>query len=197
MWVVAIAAAWVCTGALAVAVLRRRGHDTFAWAIVFMALGPLALPLAVSADRHRPPEPSGQARDGELDVLFADDGSAEASAALDTALRFLGANMTSITFAAVVDFEAATTVRGRETVRRAQERLEAFARDTSHSTSAPTDTVVLYGDAAHTLEQFAAEHGYELIVTGSHGAAHLVGRKITRKPAVRASVPVLVGPSAR
>ena len=53
----AIAAGWVATGAVAVALMRRRGHDAFSWAVLFLFLGPIAVPLAISSDRHRPAEP--------------------------------------------------------------------------------------------------------------------------------------------
>lgn len=42
MLILAIAVAWVVTGAIAVAVMVRRGHDTFAWTVLFLFLGPLA-----------------------------------------------------------------------------------------------------------------------------------------------------------
>ena len=54
----ALVVAWLAVGALSVAVMRRRGHDAFAWAIPFLFLGPFALPVAISTDRHRPIEPA-------------------------------------------------------------------------------------------------------------------------------------------
>ena len=90
-----IAAGWLTIGAIAVAVMHRRGHDTFAWAVLFLCMGPLAIPLAVSSHRHRPPDPDSPSHPGRLDVLVADDGSPEAAAALKSALDLLGAQMTS------------------------------------------------------------------------------------------------------
>ena len=107
--------------------MRRRGHDPFAWAVPFLFLGPLALPVAISSDRHRPVEPLRPLPPSGLDVLAFCDGSEDAAAALDTTLTVLGDRATSLTLAAVVDFEAATTVRGRETQREANDRLEVAA----------------------------------------------------------------------
>lgn len=112
MLALAVAAAWLMLGAVSVLVMRRRGHDTFAWAVVFVVLGPLAVPVAVSAERHRVPLPESPHRGGRLDVLAAHDGSPAASAALHAAVHLFGPQMTCLTLAAVVDIEAATTVRG-------------------------------------------------------------------------------------
>ena len=184
---------WLAIGGVATAIMRSRGHDTFAWAVVFLALGPLALPLAMSAERHRPPLPEGPDHDGGLDVLVAHDGSADAAAALE-ALTFLGPQMTSLTLAAVVDLEAPATVRGRDTLREAHERLDALAAGVAGATGAPIETVVLYGEPGHVLQQYATEHGYEVIVMGNRSAtsSHLIHHR-----AARTSVPFLIGPATR
>jgi nucleotide-binding universal stress UspA family protein len=189
-----VAAAWVAFGAGAAAVMHRRGHDMFPWALAFLALGPLALPLAVSAERHHPPLPECPDHDGGLDVLVGQDGSADAAAALEAALTFLGPQMTSLTLAAVVDLEAPGTVRGRDTLREAHERLDALAGGLSGRTAAPVETVVLYGEPGAVLQQYAAEHGYEVIVMGNSSAtsSHLVRRR-----AAHTSVPFLIGPATR
>lgn len=195
---VAVIAAWVLMGAAAVAVMRHRGHDWFAWAVPFLFLGPLAVPLAISSDRHRPTEPARPLPPGGLDVLVCHDGSAEADGALDAAMTLLGDRMTSLTVAAVVDLEAPTTARGRDTQREAQQRLDAIAREVEASTTAPVATVILCGDPAHALQHFAVEQGYELIVVGSRvaGRSHLGSHRLARKLETRRSVPVLIGPTA-
>ena len=197
MSLLVIAAGWLTTGAIAVAVMHHRGHDTFAWAVLFLCMGPLAIPLAVSSHRHRPPDPDSPSHPGRLDVLVADDGSPQAAAALESALGLLGAQMTSVTVAAVVDLEATSTVRGRDTQREAQARLDAVVGDIAGVTEAPVDTVILFGEPTHALQRFAADHGYELIVVGCRSAArsHLVGRGDARKRATHAPVPVFVGPA--
>lgn len=192
----AIAAAWLAVGALAVAAMHRRGHDVFGWAILFLFLGPIAIPLAVSADRHPPPEPGRPAAPGDFDVLVAHDGSAQADAALDCVLA-LCPQATSLTLAAVVDLEAPSTVRGRGTIEEAQDRLNQVARRVEFAASCPVHTVVLHGEPARTLESYAAAHGYELIVaaSGAAGATH-TQRGLVRRLASGSSIPVLVGPSA-
>lgn len=198
MWVFLVVAAWLGTGAVAVAILHRRGHDTFAWAWLFLVLGPLTLPIAISADRHRPPEPAAPSHDGALDALVVHDGSTGADAALDAALSLLGQHLTSLTLAVVLDFEATTTVRGQEEQHEEEQRLDALARSVGVRAKAKVDTVVLFGESSHALQHFAGEHGYELIVAGSHMARrmHLSGRP-ARDLAAETSIPVLIGPSSR
>jgi hypothetical protein len=190
----AIAAGWLAIGAVAVAIMHRRGHDTFAWALVFMFLGPIAVPLAISSDRHRPAEPPRPLPPGGLDVLVFHDGTPDAQAALDTALTFLGQQMTSMTVAAVVDLEAPSTVRGRDTQREAQARLDVLARELETVTSAPVATIILFGEPATALQHFAHDNGYELIVAGSLAARSHLGTRRTGRP--RTSVPVLIGPAS-
>ena len=174
-------AAWLAIGAAAVVAMHRRGHDTFSWAILFVFLGPLALPLAVSSERHPPSPPPWPDHDGAFDVLVAHDGSAATGNALDATLELLGERVTSITLAAVVDTEAASTVRGAGTCHDADERLGAAAEALRSRTAAPVETVVLFGEPCHALSDFAAAHGYELIVGPARVAKH-------------ARVPVLVSP---
>lgn len=189
-----IAAGWVATGAVAVALMRRRGHDTFSWALLFLFLGPIAVPLAISSDRHHPAEPPRPLPPGGLDVLVSHDGTPDAHAALETALNLLSRQMTSITLAAVVDLEVPSTVRGGDTQREAQERLDSLARELATVTSAPVATVVLFGEPATALQHFALENGYELIVAGSVAARWHVGRR--RAGRTHQSVPVLIGPAS-
>jgi nucleotide-binding universal stress UspA family protein len=198
MLTVGIIATWAAVGVVAVMVMRRRGHEPFGWSIVFLFLGPLALPIAISADRHRPPESDRPIRQGELDVLVAHDGSPAASAALDAALALVGTGMTSMTLGEVVDIEAATTVSGRDTTRAAQERLDDVAVRLAPLTACPIATVVLHGDPAHALADFAAENGYELIVVGGSGPGSAWVRRgsVARRLAACSSVAVLIGPNA-
>jgi nucleotide-binding universal stress UspA family protein len=198
MLLVPILIIWVSFGAVAVLILRRRGHDPFGWAIAFLVLGPLAVPLAVSADRQAPPDPPTTAHGGPLDVLVAHDGSPQASAALDTALALMGRGVSSLTLADVVYAETATTFSGRETLQTAEERLEGVRDRLTAATSAPVDTVVLYGAPARALDHFAAQHGYALVVAargGGHGGSPLVRRRVVHQLAASASVPVLIVPA--
>ena len=194
MLALTIAAVWVATGAVAVVLMRRRGHDTFSWALLFLLLGPIAVPIAISSDRHRPAEPPRPLPPGGLDVLVFHDGTRDAQAALGTALTLLSQNMSSMTLAAVVDLEAPSTVRGRDTLCEAQERLDTLALELATVTSGPVATVILFGEPATALQHFALENGYELIVAGSVAArAHVGSRRAGR---THQSVPVLIGPSS-
>jgi hypothetical protein len=106
----------------------------------------------------------------------------------------LGARMTSVTLAAVVDIEASSTVRGRGTEREAQARLDVLAGDVANRAAVPVATVILFGEPAHALQHYALENGYELIVAGSRLAPSPHLR--TRRPGSHAkSVPVLIGPT--
>lgn len=194
--VAVVTAAWVAIGALGVTLMRRRGHDTFAWAIVFMFLGPLGWPVALSADRQPAPQPDRPVHDGGLNVLVACDGSPHARAALDAAVELVGGNMTSLTLATVVDREAATTVRGRDTVADAERRLDELKTAVAPHVLVPIDTLVLYGEPASAIERFAVDHGYELIVAGACGTGRTSGPRgaVAAALAAHAPVPVLVGP---
>lgn len=194
---VALAVAWIAVGAVSVVVMHRRGHDVFSWSLLFLVPGPLAVPLAISAERHIPPEPPCSDHEGRLDVLVAHDGSAEASAAVDTAVTMFGTGMTSLTLAAVVPMEATTTVQGRAVVDEAHAWLDEAARRMASAVDAPVDTVVLHGPPAEVLERFARDHAYEVIVVGSRPrrTTHVGARGVARKLSAGASVPVLVGPS--
>lgn len=188
---------WVALGAIAVTLMRRRGHDTFSWAILFLVLGPIAVPIAISSERHHPAEPPRPLPPGELDLLVFYDGTPDAHAALTAALGLVGARLTSVTLAAVVDLEAASTVRGRETQREAQEHLDAVERVVSTLTTAPVATVILFGEPVTALQHFAVEKEFELIVAGSHAAnGHFAGSSVAGHQS-RRTVPVLVGPAAQ
>lgn len=192
MLALAVATAWFAVGAVAVAIMRKRGHDTFSWALLFVILGPLAVPLAISSDRHRPAEPQRPLPPGDLDALVSHDGTSDARAALEAALALLDGRLTSVTLAAVVDVEAASTVRGRETQREAQERLDALACEVAPLTRARVATVILFGEPAVALQHYASENGYEVIVAGC-GEARTLGQRRLR--GVKHSVPVLIGPA--
>jgi nucleotide-binding universal stress UspA family protein len=192
----AIVVGWLAFGAVAVALMRHRGHDAFAWAIPFLVLGPLAVPIAISSDRHRPIEPERPIPPGGLDVLAFCDGTDDAAAALEVALTVVGDRATSVTLAAVVDLDATTTVRGHETQREAQDRLDDVARRITRRTIAPVGTVVLFGAPQDALQHYAMSHGFELIVAGSDtfGRSRLGKVRVSRAGGTGHTVPVLIGP---
>jgi nucleotide-binding universal stress UspA family protein len=198
VWV-AIVVAWFALGAVAVVVMWRRGHDAFSWAVVFFFLGPLALPVAFSAQRHPPPQTAGHAHPGAFDVLVAHDGSQAAGDALAAALERFAPSITSLTLAAVVDVEAATTVRGRDTERDTYARLDGIAASLGGLPDGSVETVVLHGDPAVALAEFAEQHGYELLVVGGSGpgGSRVLRGSVARRLAMGGEVPVLIGPVHR
>jgi nucleotide-binding universal stress UspA family protein len=199
VWILVVVIAWLAFGALAVVLMWRRGHDAFSWAIVFLVLGPLALPIAVSADRQRPAETVGRPHPGSFDVLVAHDGSQAASDALAAVLEMFSPSMTSLTLAAVIDIEAATTVRGRGTEQDAQARLDEIASRIDGRGQVDVEAVVLHGDPAVALAEFAEQHGYELLVVGGSGpgGSRVLRGSVARRLAVGGKVPVLIGPVHR
>jgi nucleotide-binding universal stress UspA family protein len=59
--------------------------------------------------------------------------------------------------------------------------------------------VVLHGDPAVALAEFAAQHGYELIVVGGSGpgGSHVLRGSVARRLATGGKVPVFIGPVHR
>lgn len=193
MIALALVAGWIVTGIAGVAILHRRGHDIFSWSILFMFLGPIAIPLAISADRHPPEVPDDRMRDGRFDVLVAHDGSAQSADAVCAALELFEDTVTSVTVAAVVDQEAATTVRGADTRRVREDSLAVVASRLRLSCGA-ADTVVLYGEPAAALSTFASGHGFEMIIVPASGTGGSAQRRAAKHLATSAPVPVLVAP---
>jgi len=102
----ALALVLMCTGLVLAGVMGRRGHDPFGWWLLGTVLGPLALPLALSAERKRRSAVvrvlrQGTPGGGPVDVLVGIDGSPEAAAALMAALDLLGPRLGRLTLAAV------------------------------------------------------------------------------------------------
>ena len=87
----AVAAGWVAIGAVAVALMRRRGHDAFSWALLFLFLGPIACrsrsaPIGTAPPSHRVRcPPVGSTSSSPMM------GRPTRQAALESALALLGA----------------------------------------------------------------------------------------------------------
>jgi nucleotide-binding universal stress UspA family protein len=202
----ALAVLWVGVGLLLALVMGRNGHDPFAWWLLGTLLGPLALPLAISAQRRRRGRAwlvrSGRPGRGPVDVLVGLDGSAEATAALAAVLELLGPRLGRLTLATVVDLDA--SVEHDRALARARAELERQARlvqlRLSTGEHGPDDgrrvprLVLLAGHPAEALPRLAAEGGYDLLVVGSRAAGLskvLLGSTATTL-AAHAKVPVLV-----
>ncbi len=163
----ALLLAWACTGVLTAYLLRRRGHDFAPAAVLGFVLGPLFIPLAVDAVRHReravppvrlsPGVPAG----GPVDVLIGLDGEADPVAPAQAAVGLLGPRIGRLTLARAVDFESAESDDWFDAKGEAALELELTSvLLPGHEPS----TVLLPGDPAKALLAHAAEDGYDLVV---------------------------------
>ncbi len=77
--------------------MGRLGHSPYAWGLLGLLLGPIALLLALVEVRNERPwtrlVASGDPGGGPVDVLVGIDGSPESAAATTTTLDLLGGRM--------------------------------------------------------------------------------------------------------
>jgi nucleotide-binding universal stress UspA family protein len=201
-----LAATWVGVGLLLALVMGCHGHDPFAWWLLGTLLGPLALPLAVSAEHRREKWAwlvrAGRPGRGPVDVLVGLDGSGEAAAALATVLELLGPRLGRLILVTVLELDA--SVEHDRAQARARAELERQGRlvqlRLSTGEHGPDDgrrvpaLVLAAGHPAEALARLAAEGGYDLLVVGSRGAGPskvLLGSTATAL-AAHAKVPVLI-----
>jgi hypothetical protein len=111
---------FACIGFVLAIVMGRLGHSTFAWGLLGLVLGPIALLLALVEVRSERPwwtrrVASGHPGSGPVDVLVGIDGSPESAAATTAALGLLGDRVGRLTLVAVteVDDSTAATRSGR------------------------------------------------------------------------------------
>jgi nucleotide-binding universal stress UspA family protein len=200
-------ATFVCIGFVLAIVMGRLGHSPFAWGLLGVVLGPIALLLALATARGQQPwsrlVAAGVAGSGPVDVLVGIDGSPESAAATTAALDLLGDRVGRLTLVAVSELD--DSVAGREEQERLQGELERQAEAVrlwlrehrQHDQGAQPvvpELVLRSGQPAAILDRIAAEDGYGLLVVGARGAglsSVLLGSVATRL-AARASVPVLV-----
>lgn len=198
---------FVCIGLVLAIVMGRLGHSPFAWGVLGVVLGPIALLLALVAARTQRSwsrlVASGVPGSGPVDVLVGIDGSPESAAVTTAALDLLGGRVGRLTLVAVTEID--DSVAGREEQARLRRELERQAEAVGgwlreHPLSAQAEQAVMpqlvlrSGQPAATLDRIAAEDGYGLLVVGARGAglsSVLLGSVATRL-AARASVPVLV-----
>ncbi len=202
-----LAAAWVGAGLLVALVMGRHGHDPFAWWLLGTVLGPLVVPLVISAERHRAERArlvrAGEPGRGPVDVLVGIDGSPEAAAALATVLDLLGPRLGRLALATVTDLDASVEhdrlqaqaclqlQRQAETVRA---WLSTQPRGPGQDGPRIPELLLLAGRPADALQRLAVESGYDLLVVGTRGAGLskvLLGSTATVL-AAHAKVPVLL-----
>ncbi|HEV2927231.1 MAG TPA: universal stress protein [Propionibacteriaceae bacterium] len=201
-------ATFACIGFVLAIVMGRLGRSPFAWGLLGLLLGPIALLLALVEVRNERPwwtrlVASGDPGSGPVDVLVGIDGSPESAAATTAALELLGDRVGRLTLVAVTDLDdsyAGREERGRlrEELERQSEAVRAWLRERD-ATGQARQTVVpelqlMSGPPARTLDTIAADDGYGLLVVGARGAGMssvLLG-SVATSLAARASVPVLV-----
>lgn len=201
-------ATFACIGFVLAIVMGRLGFSPFAWGLLGLLLGPIALLLALVEVRNERPwwsrlVASGDPGSGPVDVLVGIDGSPESAAATTAALELLGDRVGRLTLVAVTDVD--DSVAGREEqarlrgeLERQAEEVRAWLREQDGPVQAKQTVVpelqLMPGPPARTLDSIAGEDGYGLLVVGARGAGMssvLLGSVATRL-AARASVPVLV-----
>jgi nucleotide-binding universal stress UspA family protein len=204
-----LGATWLCAGLLLALVMGRHGHDPFPWWLIGSVLGPLALPLALSAKRRRLATASrtvqaGVPGRGPVDVLVGIDGSPEAAAALTAALDLLGSRLGRLTLASVTRLDGSVEHDREERQALAQlERQAELARGRLAATPPGPglpgnpqlpQIVLLSGRPSQALERLAAEGGFDLLVVGTRGAGRskfLLGSTASAL-AVHAKLPILL-----
>ena len=200
-------ATFVCIGFVLAIVMGRLGHSPFAWGLLGLVLGPIALLLAlVTARDERSPSQlvaSGIPGSGPVDVLVGIDGSPESAAATTAALDLLGSRVGRLTLLAVTDIDDSTAGSQEQAhlhrvLEGQAEAVRAWLRDHPLPVQAePTvipELVLRSGQPAATLDRMAAEDGYGLLVVGARGTglSHVLLGSVATRLAARASVPVLV-----
>jgi nucleotide-binding universal stress UspA family protein len=201
-------ATFVCIGFVLAIVMGRLGRSPFAWGLLGLLLGPIALLLAVAEVRNEPPwwtrqVASGDPGRGPVDVLVGIDGSPESAAATTAALQLLGGRVGRLTLVAVTDLD--DSYAGRQERVRLQGELsrqaeavrdwlgERYGSVEGEQLVVP-ELKLTAGRPATSLDTIAAEDGYDLLVVGARGAglsSVLLG-SVATSLAARASVPVLV-----
>jgi nucleotide-binding universal stress UspA family protein len=201
-------ATFACIGFVLAIVMGRLGRSPFAWGLLGLLLGPIALLLALVEVRNERPwwtrlVASGDPGSGPIDVLVGIDGSPESAAATSSALELLGDRMGRLTLVAVTDLDdsyAGREERGRlqGVLERQAEAVRAWLRERDGPVQAKQTVVpelqLMAGRPATILDTVAAEDGYDLLVVGARGAGMssvLLG-SVAISLAARASVPVLV-----
>jgi nucleotide-binding universal stress UspA family protein len=185
----------------------RLGHSPFAWGLLGLVLGPIALLLAPVEVRNERPWwtrlASGDPGGGPVDVLVGIDGSPESAAATTAALELLSDRVGRLTLVAVTEVDDSVAghqerARLRDELERQAEVVRAWLQEHDAIGQAKgkvtPELQLMSGPPVRTLDTIAAEDGYGLLVVGARGAGMssvLLG-SVATKLAARASVPVLI-----
>lgn len=193
-----LAAVWLVGGFVVAVFMKRAGRDFRLWLLLGLLLGPFAGFFAPNSREARDRHPAAReaSRAGSLDIIAGIDGSEESVSAVRAAVALLGGNISSLTLARVLAYEAAESYSGRAARAEAAEEL---SRVSSEIEFHPVEIEILYGPPAHSLTEFASDQGMELIVIGARGRGMtkaLFG-SVALDLVSRSTIPVLVGPGKR
>ena len=198
---------WVVIGVAAAIVMGRRGHAPYSWALMGAVLGPLVVPLMISATRRERTSPTAAsrhpdvartdpARDG-LDLLVGIDGSDQSMGALRRAIELFGPFATRVTIATVLDYDAGLANAPRGEQERAREILASAARLAAGLLGREPDTVVLTGRPDEALVRHAREGDALLVVAPrGKGASRVLFGSVASRLARGVDVPVAILPPA-
>lgn len=194
---------WAFIGVVAAVVMGRRGHALYPWVALGVVLGPLVIPLTVSAVRREESasEPTimrTELRSPALAVLVGVDGSEDAMGALVTAIGLLGNRIGRLTIATVLDFALEQTSAGRGEQALAVEMLATHALVAGELLEREVETTMLHGRPADALVQHALDGNYDLIVVSPRGkgASRVLFGSVASQLARGAGVPVVILPPA-
>jgi nucleotide-binding universal stress UspA family protein len=195
---------WALIGVVAAIVMGRRGHAVYPWTVLGVLLGPLVIPLTVSAVRReqrasKPILHRTDLRSPELAVLVGVDGSEDAMGALVTAIGLFGNRIGRLTIATVLDFALEHTSAGRDEKALAVEMLATHARVGTDLFEREVETTMLFGRPADALVQHALDGKYDLIVVSPRGkgASRVLFGSVASRLARGAGVPVVILPPTK
>lgn len=189
--VIVLIGLWVVEALALGFTMRMRGFDGYSWTILAAVFGPLALAVAISF-LIRPPATAprmlriGTAGSGHRHALVGVDGSPEAEAALDRVVALFAGDLGRLVVARVIPLDASTS-----TATAAEAKLADLVK--RHPDLTPA-LVVLRGEPAQALRDYAEENHFDVIAVGSRGAGFttaLLG-SVASELAAASQVPVLV-----
>jgi nucleotide-binding universal stress UspA family protein len=191
----AVAIGWIVIGAGVSFVMARTGRDLYTWWAIGALFGPFSVALAlhdVVAERRASPHVLHRGQPGRrsgTDLLVGIDGSREARAALEWALRLHAGDVGRVTLATVVPF-------GRLPAAEAAGSIERLRFDEAARLARPYDvaSVLVEGNPADALVKLAKDGRYDLVVIGSRGRGRRAGivGSAARRLASGSAVPVLM-----
>ena len=188
---VIVAVTWLSTGVALSLVMGRRGHFALGWGILGAVLGPLAVLAAVGTMHVETEErPSllalAQSQGGPVDVLVGIDGSPQSRLGLERVVALLGPQMGRLTLATVLEFDDVSADKATA--------IAELARHARLSGVTAPGQVLLYGQPARALSDFAAGTKASLLVVGTRGKGitHAMFGSTAEALAAGCPVPVLM-----